>query len=486
MIVAGAGPVGVAAATLLAQHGIACTVLDRHREPYPLPRAVHLDGAAIRVLQQIGVADAFAAISRTAAGLRLLDGRLRPFAVVDRAPTGADGHPESALFDQPALERLLRANLARYPHVTLRGGVEVTGVGPGGVAVTDSGTGERQRLTAAAVLGCDGAASTVRAAIGARLREVAAPQRWFVVDVRCPRPLPTWGGIDQVCDPRRAATFLHVTGDRYRFEFRMLPGETPQDLARPECLGRLTAPWLGDSADGRSTVLRSAGYTFRAGTADRWRHGRTLLLGDAAHLTPSFVGQGLGLGLGDAHNLAWRLAAVLRGDAGDDLLDGYERERAGHARSVIRTAVRVGRAMTGGNGAVAALRRPMAAAVLRLPAVRAREAAAMAVHYGSRRGSDLIGTRCPQPWVHDGDVKRRLDDVLGPGFALLRSGPVAGDVLTRARVLGAREVRIGRPGITDDGTLERWLRSGRASAVLLRPDRIVMGTDRHAPWYSYR
>lgn len=478
VIVAGAGPVGIVAATLLAQHGLACTVIDRHRAPYPLPRAVHLDGGAMRVLQQLGVADAFAAISRPAAGLRLLDARLRPFAVVERAAVGADGHPESTLFDQPALEELLRANLDRYPQVTMWGGVEVTDVGPGGVTVTDLETGGRRQLAAAAVLGCDGALSTVRTAIGAQLRELGPPQRWFVVDMCSPRPLPTWGGIDQVCDPRRAATFLHVTGDRYRFEFRMLPGETPEDLARPERLARLTAPWLRELPDDGRTVLRSAAYTFRAATADSWRRGRTLLLGDAAHLTPPFVGQGLGLGLGDAHNLAWRLASVLRGDADEDLLDGYERERSAHARSVIRTALRVGRAMTGGNGAVAALRRPAAAAALRLPVVRARAAAALAVRYGSRRGTGLAGTVCPQPWVDHGGNCRRLDDVLGPGFTLLHRAPVDPTLLTHARRLGAQEIQIGGPGITDDGTLERWLRHGRTAGVLLRPDRIVMASDR--------
>ncbi len=470
MVVVGAGPVGVVAATLLAQRGVACHVVDRRSAPHPLPRAVHLDGAAVRVLQEAGVAEEFARISRPAAGLRLLDARHRPFAVVERAALGPDGHPASSLFDQPALEAVLHARLARFPHVILERDSEVTAVDGAGVTLRDVRTGSVRRCPAAVVLGCDGAGSTVRSLIGAGWRELGAPQRWFVVDVRCRQPVPTWGGIDQVCDPRRAATFLHVTGDRYRFEFPILDGETEADLAQ------LTAPWLGGLPETSWTVVRSAAYTFRAGTARRWRHGRTVLLGDAAHLSPPFIGQGLGLGVGDAHGVAWRVAALVRGAADEGVLDDYARERAVHARTVIRTALRVGHAMTGGNGAASAIRRRTTAALLRIPAVRVRAEATTTIHYA--RGRGLTGTVCPQPLVrHDGRTEL-LDDVLGHGFALLHTGPVEPGLLARARHLGARRIQLGDGGMTDDGTLQAWLRRGRATAVLLRPDRVVLATDR--------
>ena len=318
------------------------------------------------------------------------------------------------------------------------------------------------------MLGCDGAGSTVGSLIDAGWHELGEPQRWFVVDVRCARPLPNWGGIDQVCDPRRAATFLHVTDDRYRFEFRMLDGETETDLER------LTAPWLGGLPAGSWTVVRSAAYTFRAGTARRWCRGRTLLLGDAAHLTPPFIGQGLGLGIGDAHGAAWRVAALVRGDADEQVLDEYARERAAHARAVIKTALRVGHAMTGGNGTAAAVRRHLSAALLRIKVVRARAEATTTVRYARRRG--LTGTACPQPLVRHGGRVQPLDDVLGPGFVLLHTGPVDPDLLARAHHLRAH--RIDLDGTLDDGTLRAWLRRGRARAVLLRPDRVVLATGR--------
>ncbi len=496
MLVVGAGPTGVAVATLLAQHGVASTVVDRHDAPYPRPRAVHLDGESVRILQRIGVGEEFAAISRPATGLRLLDARLRPFAEFrrDRAP-GPHGHPEANLFDQPDLEALLRANLARHPAVTLRGGVAVTALAQdrdgARVALRDLRSGAEEDVHAAAVLGCDGADSTVRRAIGARLRDLRFTERWLVVDVRCRRPLDRWGGVDQVCSPRRAATFLHLTGDRYRFEFRLHAGEAG-DLAG------LTAPWLGAVPPDEWEVLRCAEYVFSARIADRWRRGRVLLLGDAAHLTPPFVGQGLGAGLRDAHNLAWKLAAVLRGSvpdgsvphdrAADDLLDTYQAERAPQAEATIRVAIRAGRAMTGGQDVAAAVRRPLAAALLRLPGAEARVLRGTAVRYPpgpwvARRTHrrDLPGTLCPQPFVRVDGRLRRCDDVLGPGFALLVAGPVDPALCAWARALGAVAVRLAAPGrqpgggaVADDGTLHAWLRRGRATAALLRPDRVVM------------
>jgi 3-(3-hydroxy-phenyl)propionate hydroxylase len=193
-----------------------------------------------------------------------------------------------------------------------------------------------------------------------------------------------------------------------------------------------------------------------------------LLAGDAAHLSPPFIGQGLGLGLRDVHQLAWKLADVLAGNAGDDLLDTYQAEREPHARALIRVALLLGRLMTGGGRGGDVVRRAVLAAVRRIPAVArlATDSATPPLRRGplvERRGPAgrrLAGTLIPQPEVLVEGRRCRLDDVLGPGSAV-----VTAELLVR-RADGT-EIHVEDPA----GTLPAWLRGARA--VEVRPDCIV-------------
>ena len=368
MVIVGAGPVGVATATLLGQYGVECLVLDRWDGVYPQPRAVHLDDEICRVLARLGIASEFAALSRSTLGLQLIDRNHRVLAVFDRAgDDGRHGHPRANLFDQPELEHLLRTNLTDQTTVNLRGNVEVTEVAQGGqgrvrVDFTDRLTGKHESVLATYVLGCDGANSVVRTAIGATMKDLKFEQRWLVIDIASKVELDQWEGVHQVCDPERAATYMRIGETRYRWEFRLLEGETAVDFESIGALLPLVGPWVEGIPRDQLELVRVAEYTFRAQLADRWRDRNVFLLGDAAHLTPPFIGQGLCAGIRDSMNLSWKIAGVLSGNLPESVLETYEMERKPHAGAMIRLAKLIGASMTRGGRAGDLLRTPDRAA----------------------------------------------------------------------------------------------------------------------------
>ena len=480
VVIIGAGPTGVAAATLLAQYGVATTVLDRWSGVYPQPRAVHLDDEVYRILTRLGIGESFAAISRPALGLRLIDPRMRVLSEFQRDPNERrNGYPSANMFDQPELEGLLRDNLSRYPEVTLRGNVDVTNIADAGggrtrITFTDRGDGTEQIMDTDYLLGCDGANSLVRDRIGSRMEDLNFEQRWLVIDVASTEELQQWDGVHQLCDSRRAGTFMRIRDNRYRWEFRLLDGEKAEDFNTMATLGPLIAPWTERVDPSRLEIIRVAEYTFRAKLADRWRRGNVFILGDAAHLTPPFVGQGLCAGLRDAMNLSWKLAGVVQGRLDPAVLDSYEGERKPHARSMIELALMVGRAMTSGGRVGDMLRGIVVPRMHLLPALRKKvldsETPALSRSALVRGPGRLTGKLCPNPRTSDG---RLLDEVLGTGFAVITTEEPAEADRIEAQRRGA-VVHVADPG----SGLGEWLRGGRATAAILRPDRTVMTAGR--------
>ncbi|WP_231639393.1 bifunctional 3-(3-hydroxy-phenyl)propionate/3-hydroxycinnamic acid hydroxylase MhpA [Mycobacterium sp. Marseille-P9652] len=495
VVIVGAGPVGVTTATILAQYGVDCLVLDRWANVYPQPRAVHIDDEVRRILSRLGVGDQFDAISRPARGMQLRDPKMNVLTQFhrERAET-SNGYPQANMFDQPELETLLRSNLGHYPHAALRGDCEVTEVvqvGADRVRVTfvDRARDVVHRVETSYLLGCDGANSMVRTAVGACMQDMGFEQRWLVVDVNTDADLDQCDFVHQVCDPHRAGTYMRVGPSRYRWEFRLLPEETAEDFNTLATLYPLIRPWVQRVEPEQLQLVRVAQYTFRAQVADHWRRENMFLLGDAAHLTPPFIGQGLCAGLRDAMNLGWKLAGVVNGWLPETVLDSYEEERKPHATYMIRFALAMGLTMTAGGRAGNLLRRLVVPRLHLVPGLRDKiiDSTTPPLHSCAlvikdhRRG--LAGRLCPNPLLADG---KRLDDVVGRRFAVVTAAPISGQAREELARRGAVVVTA-EPG----GELAAWLRRGHANAAVVRPDGTVMyarrdaaDIARHAPLFA--
>jgi 3-(3-hydroxy-phenyl)propionate hydroxylase len=270
---------------------------------------------------------------------------------------------------------------------------------------------------------------------------------------------------------------MRVGATRYRWEFRLRPGESANDFSDPARLHPLIVPWTKDIPVDRLRLVRVAEYTFRARLADRWRDRRVFLLGDAAHLTPPFIGQGMGAGVRDAANLAWKLAGVLDGTLPERVLDTYQAERKPHARALIRLARLVGVAMTEGGELGNLLRRLVAPRLYLVPGVArlVLSSETPALHAGelvirSRLRRSLAGRLCPNVVLEDG---RRFDDLAGGRFAVVTTTDASAD--QRAEVARRGGVLVpARPGTH----LHRWLRRGYAISAIVRPDGTVLRADR--------
>jgi 3-(3-hydroxy-phenyl)propionate hydroxylase len=309
------------------------------------------------------------------------------------------------------------------------------------------------------------------------MHDLGFAQRWLVVDAATDADLHQWDGVHQVCDPVRAATYMRIGARRYRWEFQLLPGENADDYRNMTRLHPLIQPWTGKVPTDELVIVRTAEYTFRAQIADHWRKQHVFLLGDAAHLTPPFIGQGMGAGLRDAANLTWKLAAVLDGRLPEQVLDSYEAERKPHTRAMITLAKLIGTAMTAGGDSGSALRRILAPHLYRVPGLSDRilDSQTPALHRSTlvdrrRLGLGLAGRLCPNAQLPDG---QRFDDLAAGRYALVTSAAVT--PVLRAEVHDRGGVLVtAAPG----GTLHRWLRRGRTVAALVRPDGTVQRTAR--------
>ena len=475
--IVGYGPVGAVLAILLGQLGCRVLVLERHLSPYPLPRAVHYDHEAARILQACGVAERCSKIVEPAEIYEFQTADRRPLIRFGRIGNGVSGWPQSSMFSQPDLEAILAGRVDELPEVTVRRGATVVDlVDDGDQVVVHLEGGDTVRATY--VVGCDGANSTVRERSALAITDRAFFYDWLVVDVVFNEPRVFDPLNIQICDPARPTTAVSGGPGRRRWEFMALPGESIEFLNDEATAWRLLEPW--DARPDNAVLEKHAVYRFQARWVEQWSRGRVLLAGDAAHQTPPFAGQGLCTGLRDAANLAWKLDLVLRGHAPDALLDTFGRERGPHAEAVIELAMDMGKLICVADVGDAA----------------ARDEAFIATYDGSvtdippfppisdgvvLAGSPGAGELFIQGVV-DGPAGRvRFDDAFGAGFRLITTTDAHIDEDTSAwfASVGGRIVTLGRGDcefVDADHAYRTWLADHIAVAVLQRPDFAVFGT----------
>jgi 2-polyprenyl-6-methoxyphenol hydroxylase-like FAD-dependent oxidoreductase len=448
VLIAGGGPAGLAAAAELAHRGVDCVVIEpRAQVSHRRPRAKTTSVRTMEHLRRWGLADELRAAaplsvawSQRVMFCQSLSGKcVTTFDGAFGLTTERDDRFAEAgqQVPQPVVEEVLRAHVARSPHVDLRLGQTVTGLAPGddGVTVTvRDGAGASYRVRAGYVLGADGAAGLTRDQIGARYVGRSDPRPNFNVVFRAP-------GLDTDLGPAVQYWVLDapVPGVIGRLDlsdlwWAILPGIEPD-------YGAGHAAELITGLVGRPVeheLLASDPWTARMLVADKFSAGRIFLVGESAHVNPPWGGHGFNTSVGDSVNIAWKIAAVLQGWAPERLLASYEPERRGVVEQTVASAGSHLRNLAGDlaqdEETIQRLKSPeffslglvlgysYAGSPIVQPAYSPRAAGPAEIpEVTSYAPTSEPGARLPHWWLPDGSS---LYDHLGPAFTLL--GPEGG------------------------------------------------------------
>lgn len=497
VVIVGAGPVGLTAANLLGQYGIRTLLLEQDATLTSYPRATNVDDEALRTFQMFGLAQK--QLSGMLANPNLAVYSKSGDLVAEMSMSGPEtlGFPRVCTIVQPTLESNLREGLGRFECLELRAGHALTGLTQteDQTVVTVQGPGEKTyEVVADFVLGCDGGRSTVRKLCNISMSGVNSDEKWLLIEARGE---PSQQGCFRFFgDPDHPLVFVQQPEGVQRWSIRLRPGEDGEAFEKldRDGLQAFTKRWKNGPKLGEVRRLRS--YRINTCVADRFRAQRVFLLGDSAHMMPPFAGQGLCSGLRDAANLCWKLTLVLRGLAGQGLLDSYEYERMPHVKESIAATLRVGWLFFPKNRWHDLVRRSALQLLFTVPPLREqfrrRSKAAPLLRQGLFLGREPAGTMIVQPPVQRADGKQvMLDEALGDGFAAIGLGvdPLATlDESSRQfwAKLGARTFKVLPQGqsprasegpceelLDGSGQLTQWFNEHQGQVVLVRPDRFV-------------
>ena len=478
VVVVGAGPTGLALACCLRAAGITVRVFDRAAGPAVTSRALGLQPRGVEVLDRIGVAGDLrqraVAVSRS---ILYVNGR--ELAQLPWTHPGA-GIPGLLVISQAEVEGALRGRLA-----DLGGGVEwgcrvagVDGFSDDVVVHLDAGADIRAKW----VVGADGAHSVVRKSAGIDFPGFAVSEGFLLADVDAELGGYARDAVQAWLRQSQPFVAFPLPGDRrWRLMAPALAG-APADAGPAEIVAQLGALLAEETGCTIGSVDWTSSFNIQRRLADTYRAGRILLVGDAAHIHSPLGAQGLNTGIGDAENLAWKLALVVSGRAEDGLLDSYEAERRPLARNVLKATTGVTGLALGDRAIHRVVRDRVAVPLLNRPWVRQRIAAKASQLQISYRNGPLTAKRrhmfsglVPGDRVPDGDYTDtrgnsvRLHALLGPVWALIGPESLAAPARQRlgdvAHLPGTGNALLVRPDGhlawrgSDPTALSQWLDS---------------------------
>jgi len=497
VLIVGAGPVGMATALLLRQHGIPSILIDQSRSIYRLPRAVHLDDEVVRILQSIGLEQSFLRLSKPTLGMKFVDSNLKNLLSFARNPDGIGfGFPEANMFHQPHLDRMLRNEVRRHSEIQFYRSTKMIRMDPmenGQWQITCQNTKSNETMIyhTEYLLAADGADSPIRTMLNIPLRDLGYHQKWLVVDLVTDKKLDIEWKVQQVCHDTDPYTFVPVTDRRFRWEFLLTKPLADTEIS--QWVKTKIDPWM----QGMSyRIQRSAIYTFHSLVAKQMCQDNVFLLGDAAHQTPPFLGQGVCAGIRDAQNLAWRLSWVIKGVATNRILEEFEKERIRHVTSVIRLAILAGRILNPYPAVIRKILNRILAGLSFIPFVRSKIAETRVPDLSSLwnlakgRSRACVGRMLPQPLIYANGLYCLLDQALGNEMVFLTIDADdfrnVRNVLTDTQRLGITPILIVSPTkdwqegidrraqIADcNGVLTDFFKKNDSTGMFVRPDRYV-------------
>src|SRR3984885_15605297 len=343
VLIVGAGPTGLVLALWLARVVIRLRIVDKTVEAVTTSRALAVQARTLEFYQQMGLADAMVAAGRkTIAANMWVKGKRVAHVVLGEMGAGLSPYPYALVYPQDVherflIERLGEAGVAVERQTELMRFEETV---DGVIGHLRRADGTEESCRAAYIAGCDGARSTLREALGVGFPGGTYEHMFYVADVEASGETIN-GELHVALDRTDFLVVFSLKGDgRARLIGTVREQEIQQHREEMswEDVSKRVLEWTRIDV---KKVNWFSTYRVHHRVANHFRQGRVFLLGDAAHVHSPVGGQGMNTGIGDAVNLAWKLAAVLQERAGANLLETYEPERIGFARRLVATTDRV-------------------------------------------------------------------------------------------------------------------------------------------------